>query len=813
MMDPVRQDVRFALRSLARRPLFATIAVVTLALGIGGTTAIFSVVDGVLIKDLPYRDPSSLVSVWRAWPSWRGRGLLDDQWDHIYFPSSDYLNVRDYAGTLSDVEAYRALHVTLTGGGRAEEVSVGRVTDGLFELLGVQPVLGRAFVEEETLPAAARGARVAVLSNEFWVSRFGSDPGVLGRTIVMNEEGYEVVGVLPPRFRLVSDELTTGENGGAQDAGLRDVWVPLGRAEADCGNCLELLARLVPGRSLDEARAEVQRLLIDHPGDPPGQIARVVPHKERLTQRFGTPLLVLFGAAGVLLLIACLNVAGLLVGEATTRHQEIAVRSALGAGRGRVARQLLTESVLLGVIGAAAGVIVAWLGTDALLSVAPPMPRLEELGVRGRVLAFAVATGVATGLLFGLAPTLSLIGPRAVFRSRGASRGKGTRSLQTGVVSVQVGLTVMLLVAGGLFGRSLTRLLSVDPGFVPEGLLTLAFSVPPARAGSTEEIARFQAEVVRTAGTVAGVSAVSATTEVPFPGGDGARSFTLEPDGAPVAVAMWHRSVLPNYHATMGIPLLAGRLLSAADGPGAPDVIVVSRSFAEQIWPGESPLGKRIYNTGPSGAWTVVGVVGDVRHKTLGAPAEPTIYRTTAQAQSRRLHLVARTEGDPAAAIPAIQQAIRALDPDTPLTDAGTMSTLMRESEADDRFRAILMWTFAALAALLASFGIFGVTARAVSARAREIGIRTALGARANGLILLVLRDGLFSATAGIGIGLIGATWTAGVVRHLLYDLDARDPLTYAAVVVFAVALCLVAAYLPARRVTSISPMEVMADD
>jgi PAS domain S-box-containing protein len=480
----------------------------------------------------------------------------------------------------------------------------------------------------------------------------------------------------------------------------------------------------------------------------------------RLT--FDRPLVVLFGAAGVLLLIACLNVAGLLAAEATGRWQEIAVRSALGAGRARVARQLLTESALLGLSGALAGLLVAWLATRALLSVAPPMPRLDEVGVSVRVLAFATVVGVITGIVFGLASTLSLIGIRDVLHSREITRGKSASSLHAGVLSLQLAFTVMLLIAAGLFGRSLGQIMSVDPGFTPERLATLAFDVPAPRA---EAARAFQQEVVRLAGELPGVTAVSLTSELPFPGGKGSRSFALEPDGPMSQTAMWHRSVLPDYHAMMGIPLLAGRMLSPADGPGAPDVIVVSESFAEQVWPGESPLGKQIYRTGPIGGWTVVGVVGDVRHRTLGAPVEPTIYRTVLQAPARRLYLVARTAADPSGVLFALQRAIWSLDPGTPITELGEMKSSMRNSEAGDRFRAILMWTFAGLAGVLAAVGIFGVTARAVAGRAREIGLRSALGAQRSSIIALVLRESMAGAAFGLVIGLVGAFWTSRLIR------------------------------------------------
>jgi predicted permease len=683
MLSSLRQDLRFSVRSLVRRPVFAIIATFTLALGIGGTTTIFSVVDGVLIRELPYRNASSLVSVWRAWPSWREQGLLDSIWDHIHFDLGNYHSIRDLATTLSHIEAHRAVRMVLTGIGRAEEASVGLATAGLFELLGVYPVIGRTFAAEEALPSTASGARVALLSHQLWVNRFGTDAGVIGRSIVMSGESYEVIGVLPAEFRLVSDMITRHENGGATDAGIRDVWIPLGQNRADCGNCLEVLARLVPGRTTLDARAEVQRLLIDGSGQP-DQLARVVAHKERLTQRFAGPLLVLFGAAGVLLLIACLNVAGLLAGEATRRHQEMAVRSALGAGRARVARQLITESALLGLIGAAIGVVLSIVATRLLLSVAPPMPRLHEVGVNLRVLVFATLTGIITGVGFGFAPALSRIAPGSALQSRGSTRGKRVRYLHTAVVAVQIAFTVMLLIAGALLGRSLSRLMSVEPGFEPERLATFAFDVPNARATDDESIRQFQNEVVRVASGVRDVRAVSLTTELPFPGGKGSRSFALRPDGPMSSIAMWHRSILPNYHETMGISLLAGRTLSTLDGPGAPNAIVVSQSFAEQIWPGESPLGKRIYRTGPVGEWTVVGVVGDVRHKTLSEWRNGPISRTAGNPDSAEAGQI-DTPQDGSCSVPRLRDS----DIASHFTNGGSLYPTRDSSSISPRFKPI----------------------------------------------------------------------------------------------------------------------------
>ncbi len=811
-MESVLQDIQFALRSLLKRPLFTVIAVVTLGLGIGGTTAMFSVVDGVLIKDLPYEDPATLVSIWKAWPSWRGQEGLDYVWDHIQFPWEDYLNVRDGTPSLSAVAAYQNGDYVLFGHGAPTSLSVGLASANLFDVLGVRPVIGRAFLDEE-VPPEGEPASVVLLSHELWVVRFGGNRDVLGETIRLDEESYAIVGVLPDRFRLGSDLITTHQNGGAVDGGLRDLWLPLGSGGVTCGNCFELLGRLAPGRSVDQARAEVQPLMTGR-NAPQEQIVRVVTRKEVVTKGFGTPLLVLLGAAGVLLLIACTNVAGLLLGEAAGRRREVSVRSALGAGRGRIVRQLLTESVLLGLIGAGAGVAVAWGGTEALLSVAPPLPRLEEVGLSGRVLLFATTAGVLTGVLFGLAPVLSLAG-----RSTGASLrvregASGARSLQAAIVSLQVGLTVVLLVAGGLFGQSLIRVMSVDPGFDAERLATMRVSIPPGQPAEHEggeDAQRFYGELFETLRAVPGVEGVSATSVLPFPGGTNSHSFMYERGGEEHHSTQWARWVHPSYFETLGIPLLRGRLLSEADVADAPGAMLVSESLAEQNWPGESPLGARIRYFERD--WSVVGVVGDVRQKALGSPVEPTFYVSTGQMSRRSLDLVVRTAGDAGAALPVLHEAIWSFDSDIPISASAAMTDLMRTSEADDRFRALLMWTFAVLATLLASVGVFGVTARAVAARSREIGIRTALGARADGLIRLVLRDGLVSALVGTALGLVGAYWTASVIGHLLYGIGGRDPLTFVGVAALTIAVCLLAAYVPARRVTAISPMDVLADE
>jgi putative ABC transport system permease protein len=808
----VTQDVRFGLRTLRKRPLFATIAVVTLGLGIGGTTAIFSVVDGVLIRDLPYRDPEGLVSIWKAWPEWREIEGLEYVWDHIHFPWIDYMSLRDGATTLSGVAAFYNDERVLIGEGRPEELSVGMASANLFQVLGVQPTLGRTFLEEEVPPGAVESALVALLSHELWVRRFGADPGVLGHSVQLDEASYQVVGVLPSGFRLGSDLISTHDNGGGVDPGLRDVWIPLPpvAAATECGNCFEVLGRLAPGSTIPRVRDEVQALMTM---GPESQLARVVGRKEMVTRGFTNPLLVLLGGAGCLLLIACVNVAGLLIGEAAGRRHEVAVRSALGAGRRRVVRQLLTENVLLGLIGSGVGILVAWLGTDALLALAPPIPRLEEVHLSGRVLALAVAAGVGTGVLFGLAPSLTLAG-RAMgcgLGRRGQTSDRGARSLQSGVVTVQVGLTVVLLVAGGLFFQSFMKLMEVNPGFDPEGLAAVEISMPPDAPRAPGDSERFFREIVGVLEAVPGVSMVGGIQALPFPGGVNSQTIQVRRDGQPVWVAGWARFVLPSYHETMGIPLVAGRLLSDADAGDAPRAMLVSESLAELNWPGESPVGVRVGYNGE--AWTIVGVVGDVSQKSLAANVEGTFYVSTAQYPRRRLALVARTPDDPARYLPALQEAVWSVDPDIPISAATTVENLMSAAESDDRFRAVLLSVFAALATLLAAVGIFGVTARGVAQRGREMGIRTALGARSSELVSLVLRGSMVSAVMGTGLGLLAAYWISSLISHLLFGIGGHDPLTFAGVGTLLLSVCLLASYVPAHRVTRIQPMEVIAEE
>jgi predicted permease len=815
-VESMLHDIRFAVRSLRKRALFTTIAVGALGLGIGGTTAMFSIVDGVLIRDLRYRDPGKLVNIWMAFPSWRGQEeSLNNYWDAIDVRAVDYLNIRDHASTLSSVaafwEAWGEGEAAVTGEGQPEALSVFEASANLFETLGVQPVLGRVFFPEEVTPEGDP-ARVAILSFEIWKRRFAGSRDVLGQQILLNGISFEIVGVLPEGFRLASKPFEKLPNAEAVDDGLRDIWVPLGITGCfyNCAHFLQLVGRLAQRASVDQARAEVQTLLAESGFE---QIARVVPTKEIITRGFGTPLSLLLGAAAVLMLIACANVTGLLIGEAPGRQHELTVRSALGASRGQVVSLLLTESVLLSLMGAALGVVLAWLGTDAVLAIAPALPRPEEIGISGRILLFATAVGIGTGLLFGVVPALSQTKASVGSTLRVRNRSGSARLLQTTVVSAQIGLTVVLLVAGGLFVRSFVRIMSVDPGFDPDGLVTQRVTLFQRISRQQREL--LVGEILRVTRDVPGVRAVSVTTDLPFPGRGTNVGLSFQRNGEQVGTTVLFRATDPTYVETMGIPLLRGRLLSDADEGDAPGAMLVSESLAERNWPNESPLGVRISFQGLD--YTIVGVVGDVRQEALGIEVQPVFYVPVAQAIARThdldLTMVVKMSSDPVVTLAVVRNAIWSVNPDIVLHEANTMAGLVRTSEADERFRALLMWTFATIAGVLAAVGIFGMTARAVSARAREMGIRSALGADGRGLIRLVLKDGLLSATLGLVLGLVVASWASSLIAHLLYEIEARDPWTYLGAVVLSITTCTLAAYLPARRVTKIDPMEVLAEE
>jgi putative ABC transport system permease protein len=812
LMGTLAQDVRFGVRSLRRRPLFTAMAVAILGLGIGSSTAMFSVVHGVLIESPPFRDPGRLVSVFRAADRWKELEGFSEFWDSGPMTPTQYAVWRDGTRQFQGVAAHMVLEMTLTGRGLPRREMVGAASASLFQLLGVQPSLGRWFLPEEEGAVPGEGARVAMLSYDMWRDGFGSDPGVLGNAVTLDDQDYTVVGVLPRGFKLrwlcwsVTDQV---------DDGRKPIWIPLGAVTTAGMRGYEALGRLVPGATIEHARVEAERLLavVTQRTD---ESVRVQGRKEADNRGFASPLVLLLGASGVLLLIACGNVAMLVMGEMPRREREITTRYALGAGAARIVRQLLTESLLLSALGAAAGASVAWFATRILIGMAPALPRLEQVGIDLPVLLFAAVLGAAAGTLFGTAP--AILSTRFSLRPVANAHTLRTGGLHRATLVVEMALTVVLLVTAGLFSRSYLRVLSVDPGFDVENVATLQMTLQRDRYSQTEDFQAFYRQVQEGARSVPGVSSVALTSRLPFPG----KNFwsfsmlwdeTREPDPSTGSVPrIWATAyyVSPGYVETLGIPLLAGRTLTEADNAGAEPVLLVSESLARRYWPDASPVGARI--RGPDTHYTVVGVVGDARREALTEQLEPTFYASLPQIEGwvPKVTVVARTEHHPEAAIPTLKQSIWSVDPTVPLGLVGTMGSLVDESATDARYRTFLVGTFGLLAAMLAAAGVFGVTARAVAFRRREMGIRLALGATSNDLTGSTVRATLRTTTLGIVLGLAASLSTGALLADFLFAVGPSDPVTLGSVLLLILAVCLISSYVPARRIAKLNALDIL---
>lgn len=794
-MDNLYQDLRFALRVFSRRPLFTFVAVATLALGIGASTAVFSVVDGVLFWDAPYEDPGQLVSVSGAYKL-RQRGTQDGvaEWREGSLSYPEYQRWRDGQTRFDEVAVYSAANMVLTGLDRPERLRVGVASASLLPTLGVRAPLGRWFLPGEDGPGARR---VAVLSHGFWQERFGGDPGVLDRTVTLNGESFQVVGVLPDGFRLRS----LGGSSASSDSGDRPMWVPMGTERTRLGErdrAYAGLARLSDGGTLDQARPETVALLRgDQDPDARGAFLR---YRDELENRgFRSPILIIFAASGILLLIACGNVAALVLAEITGRREELAVRKALGAGTVRLLRQILAESVVLGLAGALAGVGVAVAATRGLLALAPPLPHLDQVGVSGTVLGFGALLGVVTGVLFGLVPLREISAP--------AGRTPRKSGMEAVILPAQMALTVILLVAGGLLGRSLGSLLSMDPGFEVERVAM----IQPQFLGE-ESVGHDQ--ILTRLGAVPGVEAVGGISSLPFHGFpedafiEVVGQEVASEDERPVAD---RRQVLPGYFETMGIPLLEGRVIDDTDRAGTSPVTVVSEALAREHWPGASALGQQIRFMDQ--LYTVVGVVGDIRHRSLASDRDPTFYLPVAQYPQGMPTFVIRTAGAPSALLPSLRGAVWELSPDALIRSAESMNTLVARTTGSERFRTGLLGAFGLCALLLASSGVLGVASRQVARRTRELGIRKALGARDGALVGLVVGQTLGLGGIGMGIGLLCALGASRILGAFLFGIEPWDPLTFVGVLSLLGIASTGAAYLPARKASRIEPMRALGGE
>jgi putative ABC transport system permease protein len=705
---------------------------------------------------------------------------------------------------------------TLASDAGPEIARGSNVSPEFFRVLGIAPQLGRDFAADEDQPGKNH---VAILSNQAWQRRFGGDPAVIGRQVTFDGIAYTVVGVMPKRFESLLSPTA-------------QLWAPLGYELSlpwACRTCHHLreYGRLKPGVTPDAARRELDlisaRLVAQYPHEyaAPGML--VVPVRAVVTREVRPALLAVLGAVGFVLLIACANVSGLLLGRAMQREGEFAIRAALGAGRRRVVHQLLTESVLLAAMGGAAGTGLAWLGVKGLVALAPPsLPRLDQIGLDARVLGFTAMLSVATGLLFGLVPAFATARPDlfTALRPGGRHTSHRSRRLARGIlVAGEVALSLMLLVGAGLLLRSLDRLLAVSPGFEPRGLLTMEVQTTGARYAEDAPVWAFYDRALEAVRAVPGVENAGWTSQLPLGGNFDRWGVQIEgkllahPEDAPSADRY---SVSPDYLQTMRIPLRRGRTLTREDGAKAPPVALINETFARVGWAGEDPIGKRIQVGGPDKPWrTVVGIVGDVHHTGLDEQLAPQVFIPEIQWQfaDGAMALAVRTRGDPAALARSVQAVIRSVDPTLPILHTATMEEVVSATAQSRRFAFVMFQVFALVALLLAAAGIYGVLAGSVTERTREIGIRSALGASRGGLLRLVVRQGLALTGAGLAAGTLGALALSRFLDRLLFGVGARDPVTFAAVVLVLLAVALAACWAPAWRATRVSPLEALRAD
>jgi putative ABC transport system permease protein len=790
---------------LLKRPGFTAVAVLALALGIGANSAIFSVVHKVLLSPLPYRNPGQLVWLWETHPS---SGIKAEA---ASLPN--YIDWRTQSQSFEGVAAFAQASLALTGEGEPERLPAAIVSANFFSVLGVEPALGRSFVAEENEPGKQY---VVILGNRLWQRRFGANPKIIGQAITLNGNPYTVVGVLPPGFK----NPTTDQSKQAE------LWAPhafnLEQAHRRA-DYLGVFARLKPGVTAEQAQAEMNtitaRLAEAYPETNSGWGATVVPLHARVIGDVGTSLWLLMGVVGFLLLIACANVANLLLARSAARQQEIAIRRALGADRFRLVRQFLTESVLLALVGGILGSFLAMWGVEVLIALSPRnIPRLDEIGLNWQVLAFTLLVSLLTGVVFGLLPALHATNPNLTesLKEGGRSSTEGIRGgrMRNFLVVSEIAVALVLLIGAGLMIKSFVRLQEVDPGFHPERILTMDLVLPAVKYKEDAQALGFFDQLQGRVRNLPGVESVAAITALPLSGGGAVESFEIE--GRPsssmpsdMSVDAEFRVITPAYFATMGIPFIKGEGFTERQTKDAPSVIVVNETFARRFFPGEEAIGKRINTGDPSRQpWrTIIGIVKDVRHEGLDVEPYPQMYTPLAQTPRRAMTLVVRTSGDPLGLVPTIRSELAAIDRDQPLYNLRTMEQVMASSIARQRFNMLLIAIFASLGLVLASVGIYGVISYSVTQRTHEIGIRMALGAQTRDILRMVVGQGLVLVLFGVGIGLVAAFILTRLMSSLLFGVTATDPLTFTGVSLFLGTVALLACFIPARRATRVDPM------
>jgi putative ABC transport system permease protein len=795
-MHTLAQDLRYGLRMLMKSPGFMAVALLTLALGVGANTAIFTVVNAVLLRPLPYKNPQGLVQVWESNPK---RGF-----PQFSVAPPNFVDWRAQNHVFEQMAAMAGGDYNLTGVGAPERVLAADVSADLFSLLGVEPERGRAFLPGEDQPGSPL---VVIVSHGLWERRLGADPNAIGRTLTLDGKPYTLVGIMPAGLKYPSDET--------------ELWTPLvfdQRALSGRGaHWVSVIARLKPAVSFEKGQSEMSaiasRLEKQYPDTNAGWEVFLVPLEKQIVGDIQPALLLLMGAVGLVLLIACANVANLLMARGSERQREIAIRAALGAGRGRLLRQLLTESLLLSLLGSALGLLFAGWGTSILLRLnAGVLPRAGEISMDAFVLAFTLGTAVVTTVLFGLLPAFqsSSLDLNAALKEGTRNPSGGRLNLRSLLVVSEVALALLLLIGGGLLMRSFVRLMHVNAGFRPEAVLTVRVQLPEAEYPKKENSEAFYRELLSRIRSLPGVESAGGISFLPLSGGRYSLTFTTE--GLPPApgaepTSAQYRVATPDYFRTMGISLVRGRVFTEQDRAGAPPVAVINQAMARQFWPNTDPIGQRIFiDDRTQSPREIVGVVGDVR-QWLSMSALPEMYVSQLQVGWSSLALVIRSQLVPSSLVAAVSDQVHALNKNLPVYRIAAMEEIVARSVGDRKFSAYLLAIFALLAVVLAAVGIYGVMSHTVALRTREIGIRMALGAEPRDVLAGVLGQGMLLALGGLSIGLAAAFALTHFMASMLFGVTPTDPATFAGVAILLALVALAACYIPARRAMRVDPL------
>jgi putative ABC transport system permease protein len=794
-MHTILQDIRYGARMLLKRPGLTLIAVITLALGIGANTAIFSAVDALLLRQLPFPDPERLVMIWE-------NDTLEGNSRNSVAPAN-FVDWRKQNEVCSQIGVFsQPSGLNLTGGQEPERITGIFVSQNLFSLLGVQPHIGRGFIAEDL---KERQALVVLLSYSLWQRRFGGDPSVIGKPLTLDGAAFTVIGVMPANFQLPEEAEMWGLTLNGELATMRGQ------------HFLRVMARLKPEVTLEQARANfsliARRLEQQYPDTNRGYGVNVLALREQLAGDVRPTLYLLLGAVGFVLLIACANVANLMLARAGVRQREMAIRSAVGAGRFRLVRQLLTESMLLAMAGGLLGLLLAFWGVDWISAIGADLALAPRIGIDLRILGFTILMTMLTGIIFGLAPALSASKPNlnGSLKEGGRSAGDSSHRMRNLLVVAEIALALALLAGAGLMIRSFIRLQNVDTGFDPNNLLTTQFDPTGAKYDESENIAAFYQQLTERVELLPGVISAAAISRIPLAGDRSTSGLTIE--GSPPSPGeqreVHYRVVTPGYFRTMGIPLRAGRELTVADNAAAQPVALINRAMADKYWRGEDAAGKRIrLGPNPKSPWiTIVGVVGDARNFGLDGEALPEVYVPNLQSPTGRMRLVVRTAVEPLSLVAAVRGAVRSLDKDVPFSQVATVEQLLAKSVSRRRLNLSLLGVLAVIALALAAAGVYGIMSHAVMTRTHEIGVRVALGAQALDVYRLVVGRCMKLVLAGMAIGLISSVALTRLMVKLLYGISASDPVTFIAVSVLLLVVALVACWVPARRATKVDPL------